>query len=90
VPGGQQTRGEQVKRAVGHCTKRLFSIEASGQQAKRAARQVGGWTGEQQGKLSTGQVGNTGSRSIDMELSHRDKTRVQMPAKMFPHLKLIC
>jgi hypothetical protein len=23
-------------------------------------------------------------------LSHRDKTRVQMPAKMFPHLKLLC
>ncbi len=22
--------------------------------------------------------------------SHRDKTRVQMPAKMFPHLKLLC
>ncbi len=22
--------------------------------------------------------------------NHRDKTRVQMPAKMFPHLKLIC
>jgi hypothetical protein len=21
---------------------------------------------------------------------HRDKTRVQMPAKMFPHLKLLC
>jgi hypothetical protein len=23
-------------------------------------------------------------------LIHRDKTRVQMPAKMFPHLKLLC
>jgi len=23
-------------------------------------------------------------------LNHRDKTRVQMPAKMFPHLKLLC
>ncbi len=23
-------------------------------------------------------------------LKHRDKTRVQMPAKMFPHLKLLC
>jgi hypothetical protein len=23
-------------------------------------------------------------------LGHRDKTRVQMPAKMFPHLKLLC
>jgi hypothetical protein len=22
--------------------------------------------------------------------NHRDKTRVQMPVKMFPHLKLIC
>ena len=22
--------------------------------------------------------------------THRDKTRVQMPAKMFPHLKLLC
>jgi hypothetical protein len=22
--------------------------------------------------------------------SHRDTTRVQMPAKMFPHLKLLC
>jgi hypothetical protein len=25
-----------------------------------------------------------------MLTSHRDKTRVQMPAKMFPHLKLLC
>ncbi len=24
------------------------------------------------------------------ELKHRDKTRVQMPSKMFPHLKLLC
>ncbi len=23
-------------------------------------------------------------------VNHRDKTRVQMPAKMFPHLKLLC
>ena len=22
--------------------------------------------------------------------NHRDKTRMQMPAKMFPHLKLLC
>jgi hypothetical protein len=22
--------------------------------------------------------------------NHRDKTRLQMPAKMFPHLKLLC
>jgi hypothetical protein len=25
-----------------------------------------------------------------MRLWHKDKTRVQMPAKMFPHLKLLC
>jgi len=23
-------------------------------------------------------------------IKHKDKTRVQMPAKMFPHLKLLC
>ncbi len=28
--------------------------------------------------------------SSHLVLCHRDKTRVQMPAKMFPHLKLIC
>ena len=26
----------------------------------------------------------------DALFHHRDKTRVQMPAKMFPHLKLLC
>ncbi len=25
-----------------------------------------------------------------MGTNHRDNTRVQMPAKMFPHLKLLC
>jgi hypothetical protein len=25
-----------------------------------------------------------------VSVKHRDKTRVQMPAKMFPHLKLLC
>jgi hypothetical protein len=25
-----------------------------------------------------------------MDYEDRDKTRVQMPAKMFPHLKLLC
>ena len=25
-----------------------------------------------------------------MFLNHKDKTRVQIPAKMFPHLKLLC
>jgi len=25
-----------------------------------------------------------------IRLNHRDETRVQMPAKMFPHLKLLC
>jgi hypothetical protein len=28
--------------------------------------------------------------TVCMELEHRDKTRVQMPAKVFPHLKLLC
>ncbi len=25
-----------------------------------------------------------------IDSNHRDKTRLQMPAKMFPHLKLLC
>ncbi len=28
--------------------------------------------------------------SLPASIRHRDKTRVQMPAKMFPHLKLLC
>jgi hypothetical protein len=27
---------------------------------------------------------------VSMSAGHRDKTRVQMPAKIFPHLKLKC
>ena len=30
------------------------------------------------------------SSKLINEPNHRDKTRVQMPAKMFPHLKLLC
>jgi hypothetical protein len=30
------------------------------------------------------------TRLVETIQNHRDKTRVQMPAKMFPHLKLLC
>jgi hypothetical protein len=28
--------------------------------------------------------------NVRLGKKHRDKTRVQMPTKMFPHLKLLC
>jgi len=30
------------------------------------------------------------TRKISLTFYHRDKTREQMPAKMFPHWKLLC
>ena len=33
---------------------------------------------------------DTGTGDSQIQYNHRDKSRVQIPAKMFPHLKLLC
>ncbi len=37
-----------------------------------------------------GQIGLFNSSILTIRQKHRDTTREQMPAKMFPHLKLLC
>jgi hypothetical protein len=82
-------------------TKYHFRKKKSGRGAKKSTP-AKGKKGKKNQSEEEGEIGSDDDKEFDDGLdedligefffyyTHRDKTRVQMPAKMFPHLKLIC